>query len=148
MRAGSLNLMGRGGEGGVWLKALFFVYFHPFSWISWQDFIQSKKDSVFLESLGQWNLDNFWMIFRTYYVFLLFFLQFANWNNRCAIIFIVIIEYTRIQQSDPTPTSFWLTYSPQGEHDKYDNCKITSFYYNYRNPWVCCFLVQIKAIVL
>ena len=22
------------------------------------------------------------------------------------------------------------------------------FYYNYQNPWVCCFLVQIKAIVL
>ena len=25
---------------------------------------------------------------------------------------------------------------------------MTSFYYNYHNPWVCCFLVQIKAFVL
>ena len=25
---------------------------------------------------------------------------------------------------------------------------MTSFYYNYQNPCVCCFLVQIKAIVL
>ena len=25
---------------------------------------------------------------------------------------------------------------------------MTSFYYNYQNPWVCCFFVQIKAIVL
>ena len=25
---------------------------------------------------------------------------------------------------------------------------MTSFDYNYQNPWVCCFLVQIKAIVL
>ena len=25
---------------------------------------------------------------------------------------------------------------------------MTSFYYSYQNPWVCCFLVQIKAIVL
>ena len=25
---------------------------------------------------------------------------------------------------------------------------MTSFYYNYQNPWVCCFLMQIKAIVL
>ena len=31
---------------------------------------------------------------------------------------------------------------------EYDNCTMTSFYYNYQNPWVCCFLVQIKAIAL
>ena len=29
-----------------------------------------------------------------------------------------------------------------------DNCMMTSFDYNYQNPSVCCFLVQITAIVL
>ena len=28
-----------------------------------------------------------------------------------------------------------------------NNCVMTSFYYNYLNPSVCCFLVQIRAIV-
>ena len=34
-----------------WLKALFFVYFHSFSQISSQDFIQSKTDSIKLQFL-------------------------------------------------------------------------------------------------
>ena len=34
------------------------------------------------------------------------------------------------------------------EESEQNNCTMTSFYYNYQNPSVCCFLVQIKAIVL
>lgn len=37
-----------GFKGAIWLKALFFAYFRPFSWSS-QDCMQSKNDS--LESL-------------------------------------------------------------------------------------------------
>ena len=42
-----------GFKGAAWLKALFFDGFHPFPQKSNQDFIQSKNDSIKLESLIQ-----------------------------------------------------------------------------------------------
>lgn len=47
-------------QGGVWLKALFFVYFRPFSSISSQVFIQSKKAQLVCSP----RFNNFWKIFR------------------------------------------------------------------------------------
>ena len=48
-------------KGAFWLKALFFVYFRPFSqFLSSQDFIQSKNnDSIMLKSLVQYFFVNF-----------------------------------------------------------------------------------------
>ena len=51
--------------------------------------------------------------------------------------------------------ALWLVgYFPHQWKSSHDQSPIigqlpmTSFYYNYPNPWVCCFLVQIKAFVL
>ena len=46
-------------EGAVWLKVLFFVDFHTFSWMPTPDFIQSKDDSIKLKSLIQSFLGEF-----------------------------------------------------------------------------------------